>query len=111
MFYSETRRAAPFGTPIIGSSDGSFTVRDTDPQESSLYYRKKRNPYDNITEDEYITKEEKNAMSFVGMIFNRNGIVGFSDSRNAFVLGNTTKEEIIFSKTQKTHSDLRIGVG
>lgn len=50
-------------------------------------------------------------MSFVGMIFNRNGIVGFSDSRNAFVLGNTTKEEIIFSKTQKTHSDLRIGVG
>lgn len=68
MLYSETRRDAPFGTPIIGSSDGSFTVRDTDPQESSLYYRKKRNPYDNITEDEYITKEENDAMSFVGMM-------------------------------------------
>lgn len=38
MFYSETRRAAPFGTPIIGSSDGSFTIRETDPQESSLCY-------------------------------------------------------------------------
>lgn len=101
MFYNETRRDASFSTPVIGSSTGSCTDVNYGCEEFSLHYSGKYNSYNSIKEDEYITKEEKNAMSFVGMIFNRNGIVGFSDSRNSFVLGSTTKEEIIGCPVKK----------